>query len=203
MKLKTGYSDLTPSEAVKLGDSVGENMTGKAVWAAFVALLTQLPLDVQAVRDAMKATGPGASTQLRLAEDKLANQLGDIAQAANDTTAATEADLAGTGLPIVKQRVSLTEPPPAPTNLRLRHGQMPGDVDGTVDPIPGGNIRGYEGQWTLDPDNGPWSEIYTFPNSRSIRFTKLGRGKDTWFRLRARNTVGAGPWCDPATLMVT
>ena len=64
MKLKTGYSDLSPSDAVELGDAVGENMTGKALWAAFAALLTQLPLDVQAVRDAMMATGPGAAKWL-------------------------------------------------------------------------------------------------------------------------------------------
>src|SRR5207248_9884195 len=162
MKLKTGYSDLTPGAAADLGDAVGPNMTGKPIWAAFAALITQLPLDVQAVRDAMTATGPGAATQLRLAEDKLATTLGDIADAANKTTTATEADLAGTGLPSVKQRVSLTDPPPAPGNLRLKHGQMPGDVDGSVDPIPGGNIRSYEGQWALDADAGPWSETFTF-----------------------------------------
>ena len=92
---------------------------------------------------------------------------------------------------------------PAPQNARLRHGQMPGSVDGTVDPIPGGNIRSYEGQWATDPVNGPWSETFTFPNSRSMRFDNLARGKDTWFRFRARNTVGAGPWSDPATIMVT
>src|SRR5205085_1070055 len=129
--------------------------------------------------------------------------LGDIADAANKTTTATEADLAGTGLPSVKQRVSLIDPPPAPGNLRLKHGQMPGDVDGSVDPIPGGNIRSYEGQWALNADAGPWSETFTFSNSRSIHFPGLARGKDTWIRVRARNTVGAGPWSDPATIMVT
>jgi hypothetical protein len=127
----------------------------------------------------------------------------NIADAANKTPNVTDTDLASTGLPQVKQRVQLTEPPPAPQNLRLRHGQMPGSVDGIVDPIPGGNIRSYEGQWSLDADAGPWSETFTFPNSRALRFTNLTRGKDTWFRIRGRNTVGPGPWSDPATIMVT
>jgi hypothetical protein len=203
MKLKTGYSDLTPAEGVDLGNQVVANMTAKPIWAGLAALLTQLPLDIQAVTTAMAATGPGAAAQLAAADDALSITLGNIADAANKTANVTDADLASTGLPQVKQRVQLTEPPSAPLNLRVRHGQMPGSVDGSVDPIPGGNIRSYEGQWSLDANNGPWSDTLTFPNSRGLRFTGLARGKDTWFRIRARNTVGAGPWSDPATIMVT
>lgn len=84
----------------------------------------------------------------------------------------------------------------------MRHGSNPGEVVGSCDSL-GENIRTYEGQWTLDPNAGPWSDIETFPNSRSFKWTGLGRGKDTWFRVRARNAIGAGPWSDPATMMVT
>ncbi|MEY2564375.1 MAG: hypothetical protein QOH88_2568 [Verrucomicrobiota bacterium] len=203
MKLKTGYSDLTPAEGVDLGNAVVTNMTGKPIWAGLAALLTQLSLNITAVTNAMAATGPGAAAQLAAADDALSITLGNIADAANRTPAVTDADLAGTGLPQMKQRVQLTEPPPAPQNLRLRHGQMPGSVEGAVDPIPGGNVRSYEGQWAPDPNAGPWSDILTFPNSRALKFSDLARGKDTWFRIRARNTVGAGPWSDPATIMVT
>jgi hypothetical protein len=203
MKLKTGYSDLTPTEGVDLGNQVKANMAAKPIWAALAALLTQLGLDITAVTTAMAATGPGAAEQLAAADDALSATLGAIADAANRTSGVTDADLASTGLPAVKQRTQLNEPPPAPQNLRMRHAQMPGGADGVCDPIPGGNIRSYEGQKTLDPVNGPWSEIFTFPNSRSLNFRDCERGKDTWFRVRARNTVGAGPWSDPATIMVT
>jgi hypothetical protein len=178
-------------------------MTGKPIWADLAALLTKLPLDVTAVTNAMAATGPGAAEQLAAADDALSITLGNIADAANRTANVTDADLAGTGLPQVKQRVQLSEPPPAPLNLRLRHGKMPGSVEGAVDPIPGGNVRSYEGQWALDANAGPWSDTLTFPNSRALKFADLARGKDTWFRIRARNTIGAGPWSDPATIMVT
>ena len=202
-KLKTGYSDVSPTDAADLGDAAKLNMTGKPIWAALAALLTQLTTDVASVRSAMTATGPGASAQLQAATGVLAKTLGDIADAANKTTSVTEADLAGTGLPLVKERTVTTEVPPAPLNLRLRHGALPGEVDGTVEAIPGGNIRSYEGQWALDADAGPWSEVAVFPNSRALHFPGLARGKDTWFRVRARNIIGAGPWCDPATIMVT
>ena len=203
MKLKTGYSDLTPTEGVDLGNAVNANMTGKPIWSGLASLLTQLPLDIAAVTAALSATGPGAAAQLAAADDALSITLGNLADGANKTANVTDADLAGTGFPQVKQRVQLTEPPPAPENLRLRHGQMPGSVDGACDPIAGGNVRSYEGQWALDANSGPWSETLTFPNSRALRFTDLARGKDTWFRIRARNTIGAGPWSDPATIMVT
>jgi hypothetical protein len=203
MKLKTGYSDLTPTEGVDLGNHVKSNMTAKPIWAGLTGLLNQLGSNIAAVTTALASTGPGVAEQLAAADDALSLTLGAIADAANRTTDVTDADLASTGLPTVKQRTQLTEPPQAPQNVRLRHGQMPGAVAGACDPIPGGNIRSYEGQWALDPVNGPWSETFTFPNSRSFRFTGLARGKDTWFRFRARNTIGPGPWSDPATIMVT
>jgi hypothetical protein len=148
MKLKTGYSDLTPDEAAALGDSVYTNMNGVAKWAAFAALIAALPAQVQAVRDAQKATGPSAEQQLEDATSALIANLGAIADDANRTQNVTDADLASTTLPPVKERTPTTDVPPAPTNLRMRHGNMPGSVDGTCDAIPGGNIRGFEGQWT-------------------------------------------------------
>jgi hypothetical protein len=202
-KLKTGYSDLSPEAAAELGDTVVANMTGVALWSAFAALITALPATVQAVRDAMTMTGPAATATVQVKTAVLAAALGAIADKANKTTGVTEPDLAGTGMPLVKERTATTDVPPAPTNLRLRHGNMPNTVDGTCDPIPGGNIRSYEGQSTLDANAGPWSDIIVFPNSRSLHFTGLTRGKDTWFRVRARNIIGAGPWSDPATIMVT
>lgn len=202
MKLKTGFSDLTADQVVNLGDSVKAAMTGKPIWSGMTALLTQLPLDIQALRDALAATGPGASQLVEAADLKASNTLGDIADAANKTPNVTDAELAGTTLPQVKERQAQTQVPPAPEDLRPRHGPMPGDVDASVNPIPGGNIRTYEGQWSLNPDSG-YSETATFPNSRAIHFPGLPRGKDVWLRVRARNTIGAGPWSDPATIMVT
>lgn len=201
MKLKTGYYELTAAQALELANIVAVNMTGKAIWAALAALLAQLATEAVALSNAMSASGLGASDALVAATRTVATSLSRIADGANNTAAVTEAQLSSTGLPQGKQRAALTHAPNSPQDLQLRHGQMPGAVDGKVKADPEGNIRGYEGQWALDP-NGPWSDIETFPNSRSFHWTGLQRGKDTWFRVRARNTVGAGPWSDPATIMV-
>ena len=114
-----------------------------------------------------------------------------------------ETDLAGTGFPLVKERARSTTAPDAPSNLRLRHGQAPGDVGGMFTPPPGSNTRTFEGEWTLDPINGPSTRIEPFTNSRGLLFPGLPRGKDVWGRGRARNTIGASAWSDPATIMVT
>jgi hypothetical protein len=83
MKLKTGYSDLTPTEGVDLGNAVNANMTGKPIWSGLAPLLTQLPLDIAAVTAAMSATGPGAAAQLAAADDALSITLGNLADGAN------------------------------------------------------------------------------------------------------------------------
>lgn len=69
----------------------------------------------------------------------------------------------------------------------------------SADPSTTQVVAGDIGSWL----SGGKRETVTFPNSRAIHFDNLQRGKDTWFRVRARNVVGAGPWSDPATIMVT
>ncbi len=165
-------------------------------------MIADIPAAVAALRAALQSTGINAHEQVEAAADKLAALIGAVADDANRTPGVTDVSLASTGLPEFKPRTETKDVPDAPQNLRLRHGKMPGTVDGTVDPIPGGNIRTYEGQSALDAD-GPWGEIQSFANTRAIHFAGLERGKDTWFRVRARNVVGAGPWSDPAVIMVT
>ena len=150
----------------------------------------------------MTAPGPGTRAALTAAAATLAGSLSLLADNIMETPGVTDTDLAGSDFPILKERVRTTAPPAAPGNLRLRHGTMPGQVIGTCDPA-GDNIRGYEGQWTLDLNAGPWTDLEPFPNSRALRGDDLPRGKDIWSRVRARNSIGAGAWSDPATIMVT
>ncbi len=71
----------------------------------------------------------------------------------------TDTDLAEIGLPIAKTPTRTTQPPEVCGNLRLDHGNKPGDITGRCEP-PTGNIRVYEAQWTLDL-NGAWSDPAT------------------------------------------
>jgi hypothetical protein len=144
-------------------------------------------------------TGPGRGLAI---EADLADLLTEVGTNAAKVPNATDTDVAEIGLPEAKSRVRSTAVPDICENLRLRHGDSPGEVLGTCDP-PGPNIRIYELQWTFDPNLGPWNDGGNFPNSRAFKISGLPRGKDIWVRVRAVNTNGEGGWSDPATIMVT
>lgn len=202
IKLNTGFNEYSADDLAHLGDTVATNLPNIAALATLKPTPADIAAAVTALQNAMKMSGPGRAQAIDAAFDALADLLGEVATNAPQVAGVTDTDLAEIGLPQAKTPTRATTPPPAPQNVLLNHGANPGEVTGKCDPV-GGNIRTYEGQWTLDPNAGSWSEPETFPNSRSFKWSGLARGKDTWFRMRARNTVGAGAWSDPATIMVT
>ena len=106
----------------------------------------------------------------------------------------SDTDLAQFGLRVLKKPGPKTNQPPAKCeNFQARHGRQQGTVLGICAPAKP-MVRLYAGQWSLDPSGNTWSAILTFPNSRAFVWTGLERGKDTWFRVRARNIAGPGPW---------
>jgi hypothetical protein len=146
--------------------------------------------------------GPGRKEALLATRTNLAGLLADVAMNAPQIPDITDTDLAQIGLRVLPKAGPKTKEPPAKCeNFQTRHGQEPGTVLGicaSAKPM----VRFYEGQWTLDPNGNSWSEILTFPNSKTFVWTGLERGKDTWFRARARNITGPGPWSDSAKIMV-
>jgi hypothetical protein len=204
MKLKVGYLAYTPLKLAELANKVLASTKEVAIWGSLAALLSKLAADTAALRLATTGSGPGKEVAVAAAFGTLAATFASLATAFMAVPGVTAADLASTSLPFVKERTRATSVPDQPGNLRMRHGAFPGSVAGVCDPpASDGNIRGYEGQYTLTPnDESSWSEIFSFPSSRGIRFSGLERGKDYWFRVRARNTVGTSAWSDPATIMV-
>ena len=200
IKLITGYSDYSADDLGHLGETVVLNLPKLPVFSSLTPTPAEITTEVTALRrDAMHGPAVQAPNPLF---DALATSLGEVAANAPQMKAVTETDLAEIGLPIAKTPTRATAPPDTCENLRLSHGALPGEITGKCDPAPG-NIRVYEAQWTLDPNGNSWSDAETFPNSRAFKFSGLARGKDVWVRVRARNSVGAGPWSDPATIMVT
>ena len=157
---------------------------------------------VEALRAAINSSGPSRAEAIDAAFNALADLLSRVATNAPQMPNVTDTELAAIGLPQVKARTRETQPPAPCQNLRVSHGDNPGEVDAVCEPA-GNNIRLYDIQWTLDPNNGPWTDGPSSPNSRDFKLTGLPRGKDIWVRVRARNTVGPGAWSDPATIMVT
>jgi hypothetical protein len=202
IKLNTGFGDYSADGLAHLGETVVSNLALLPIFATLKPTPAQITAAVGDLQSAMAMKGPGRAQAIAAAFGALADLLGEIATNAPQIAGVTDTQLAEIGLPQAKAPTRATTPPDAPQDLRLDHGAMPGEVTGKCKPVPG-NIRVYEGQWTLDPNSGTWSDPETFPNSRSFKFTGLTRGKDVWVRVRARNSVGAGPWSDPATIMVT
>ena len=201
MKLKTGFGDYSADGLAHLGETVATNLPTLAVFAALKPTPAQITAAVEGLTAAMAMIGPGRRQAIATAFRVLADLLGEVATNAPQVTGATDTDLAQIGLPPVKTPTRVTSVPGVCENLRLRHGTMPGAVAATCKP-PADNIRLYESQYTLDP-SAEWTNGESSPNSRAFLLTELPRGKDIWIRVRAINTIGAGPWSDPATIMVT
>ena len=202
IKLNSGYSDYSADDLAHLGETVAAKLPTLSVFGTLKPTPAQITAEVTALQQAIAMVGPGRAQAIDSAFDALASLLGEVATNAPQIANVTDTQLAEIGLPIDKTPTRATSAPAVCENLRLSHGSMPGEVRGKCNP-PAGNIRVYEGQWTLDPNGNSWSDPETFPNSRAFKFTGLTRGKDVWVRVRARNTIGAGPWSDPATIMVT
>ena len=204
LTLIRGYGDYSADDLAHLGSKVAGNLPKITILATLKPTPAEITAAVTDLETAMAMVGVGRAQALKAAFAALAKLLADVATNAPQVPDVTDTDLAEIGLPVAKKRERVTAPPEACANLRVAHGEMPGEVTGKCDPNSGnGNIRTYEGQWTLDPNGTQWSEPASFANSRSFKFSGLERGKDHWFRVRARNTVGAGAWSDPATIMVT
>lgn len=132
----------------------------------------------------------------------LAAALSSFAHDVNELPSLTDSQIASLGLPLQKDPVHTGGVPGVQADLVLRHGDMPGAVTGSLKAVGDNNIV-YEAEWTLDPTAGPWTAGEPFTNTRKFTLSGLPRGKDVFVRVRARNTNGAGPWSDVATIMVT
>lgn len=202
IKLITGYSAYSANQLAQLGAEVAENLPGLSVFSTLKPTPAEIEAEVTALRDAIGMEGKGRAQAIAAAFQALEQSLGEIAVNAPQVAGVTDTQLAEIGLPVAKTPQRATQPPEAPQNLVLEHGTSQGEITGKCKSM-GENVRVYEAQWTLDPNGNAWSETFVFTNARSFKFTGLTRGKDVWVRARARNSVGAGAWSDPATIMVT
>jgi hypothetical protein len=202
IKLITGFGDYSDDDLAILGHNVADKLPTLPIFATLKPEPAAIEAAATALDAAIAMVGPGRAQAIRAAFAKLATLLGEISVNAPQVTGVTDTDLAMIGIPQTKTPVRETEPPGPCENLRLRNNGMPGEIRGRCESL-GENIRLYEVQWTLDPNGTDWSDPIGFPNSRSFKLAGLTRGKDVWVRARARNTIGVGPWGDPATIMVT
>ena len=201
VKLITGFSDYSADGLCHLGSDVAGNVPKLPIFSSLKPVPADINTQVQSLLTAVGMYGPGRAQAISASFTGLSGLLSQVSTNAPQVPNVTDADLAAIGIPLVKTPTRTTQPPDQVQNVLLDNGANAGEVEGTCDPA-GYNTRVYEAQWTFDPNSDTWNETSIFPNSRSIKFTGLTRGKDVWVRVRARNVKGAGAWSNPAVIMV-
>ncbi len=201
VKLITGFGEYSADGLAHLGSDAAGNLLKLPIFTSLQPTPAEINTQVQSLLTATGMYGPGRAQAISAAFTGLASLLSLVAANAPQVKNVTDTDLAAIGIPLVKKPTRTTESPEQVQNVMLYNGPDSGEMRGTCDPA-GRRTRVYEAQWTLDPNNNSWSETSIFPNSRSLGFTGLARGKDVWVRVRARNVKGAGAWSNPAVLMV-
>ena len=200
--LNSGFSRLSDEElAVKAGFIINQ-LTGNASFPTTSPTLAE----VQTARDGLNGAlalppGPARDTAVRAARGALEGLLQRLASNLQAAPNVTESMLATTGFDLRKARSQTADPPPVPTNLRLRATGTSGEVQFLFDASQ--RATGYQIQTAPDPNNGPWTDYDPFSSTRAVVARGLPRAKDIWGRVRALgpNNTRSG-WSDPATILV-
>lgn len=93
------------------------------------------------------------------------------------------------------------EIPDAPTDLKLKQGQLSGSVSVTAKPPKGAGS--FEIQVCVGDPNVPanWRTATLSRNCRNVAVAGLQRGVDHFFRIRAIGSKGPGPWSNVESIM--
>ena len=92
------------------------------------------------------------------------------------------------------------QPMPKVNALALTTGDDDGTGDAVWSSVPG--VKSYEVQVSADPPTAnSWQHYSTVTRSREAIKTQPS-GQKRWMRVRAVNTLGPGPWSDPACAMM-
>ena len=201
--LNTGFGDLSDTDFLQKGREI-VNALSTPPGSGFFGGVTPTPATLTAALDAFEATlllgnAPGAASDREAAREAADTLMGLIAAGLENITT-ERAVLVHSGYDLRKINERDTTPTAKPENLRVKPTGIPGEAKLDCSGVP--NVLTYEMQWTLDPNAGPWNAAGIVPSIRAMLIEGLQRGKDTWFRVRAYGPNGAGPWSDPATMMV-
>jgi hypothetical protein len=175
-------------------------------WPATVPPLAQLQTDLTNLRSVSAATSAGDRT--RIPERDAARQTvqADLQKLAFYVQLVANGDatlLATTGFDVKQPPVRslVAVPLGAPTEFRLKLGEVSGMLVATARRLPGAGS--YEVQLaTADPTvETNWSSAGIFVHCKRIELTGLTPGKVYSVRLRGIGVAGTGAWAPAASLM--
>jgi len=200
-KLNSGFSRVSDDEFDNKAEAIVAALTGNANFPTTTPTLASVSTAITSYKQAL-AMPPGDPRDAQVAATRaaLALLLERLARNLELTPNVTDAMLATTGFDMRKTPSFTDEVLPAPGNVRLKNSGVTGVVQVLFDSVP--RAKAYEVSYTLDPNNGSWTDGGTFASSRGVGLTGLTRTKDYWVRVRGIGPSGAGAWSDPATILV-
>jgi hypothetical protein len=201
-KLNSGFSTLTDDQFYIKGKALYAALFGNANFpltsptlAVLLALLGPLEAALALPAGQARDTAVAASrADVQAALETIATNLELIPNV-------TDVMLATSGFDLSATNAHTGAGPTQPQGLHL----APTGVSGEVKLVfkASQNARGYEIEWTLDPNGAEWQGREFFSSSRDVILKGLVRKTDVWCRVRA---VGVGnqksAWSDPATMLV-
>jgi hypothetical protein len=196
-KLNSGFSRFPDDEFDNKAEAIILALTGNPNFANITPKLTAITAYKSAL--AMPDGAP-RDTQVAATRATLSALLEQLARNLELTPNVTDAMLATTGFNLRKAPTFSDEVLPAPGNVRLKNSGVSGVVQVLFEPP--ARAKAFEVGYTLDPNDGPWTDGGTCASSRGVGLTGLTRTKDYWVRVRAIGANGAGAWSDPATILV-
>ena len=199
--LNVGFSNLSNDDIFHLALTVVHNVGSLPVFASLVPQLSPIATAAGALQAAMELpSGAVREQSIAAARTTLAGLLTTLAGALQLVPNVTDAQLAGTGFSLRQHATHTTQPPDMPTGVHLKAGVGPGTIQVMLSAVARAVM--YEVQYTLDPVNGPWTDVPAFNSTRRMALTGLTRGKDYYVHVRAVATgQNRGPWSELASAM--
>ncbi len=200
-KLNTGFSKYSDDDLYHFATNVVTKVGANPKFSTLSAQLPPITTAAGTLETAMgQPAGPVRETAVAAARATLIPLLQNLAGALQIVPGVTDTDLAGSGYDMRQAATHTSAPPDVPTNVRLRPTGMSGELQVLFGAVARADF--YEVQYTLDPNNGPWTLAPAFNSSRGVMLEGLTRGKDYYVQVRA---VAAGqnysPWSDLASAM--
>ena len=183
-KLNTGFTDLSNDAIFHLGLSVVHNVGAIPAFASLSAQLPPITTAAGALQAAMELP-PGAVREASIAAARttLSGLLTALAGALQFVPGVTEAELAGSGFMLRHAIMHTTQPPDAPTGLRLKPTAQTGTLQVLLSAVARAVM--YEVEYTQDPVNGPWTAVPAYNSTRGIVISESTRGKDYFVHVHA------------------
>jgi hypothetical protein len=202
-KIKVGVSKLRPADTAQHADNLVEQLTGNVHVPTPDPPLPTLTDGAQAIRDkeieieAKKGELDVLRMQLAGLNDTLKDDIRKLADHVEDKCDGNEEFLRSTGFALIGD-----PEPRGPVgqvqNLRVQSSDMEGQLGLRWKRTPGAFHYVVDMATSAD---GPWTSTVATTSRTTHTMHELTPGQKYWFRVRAFNTLGYGPWSDPACKM--